>query len=72
MKRREFFSSLMPFGNQAREHLPKNTPRSEETAASLTEKELFLRAMALGIDPATVTQKQLETMISESAPSTTL
>ncbi len=31
----------------------------------MTEKELFLRAMALGIDPATVTPGQLEKLVSE-------
>lgn len=62
----------MPFGSQAREHSRQETSRSEEETVPLTENELFLRAMAQGIDPATVTLEQLETMISKSVPSTTL
>lgn len=61
----------MPFGGQTGERL-RGTAQSTETTAPLTEKELFLRAMAMGIDPATVTLEQLETMISKSAPTTTL
>ena len=72
MKRREFFGRLMPFGSQARELARREAPRSEEETTPLTENELFLHAMAHGIDPATVTLEQLETMISKSAPSTTL
>ncbi|WFS63083.1 hypothetical protein LF599_02680 [Pseudodesulfovibrio thermohalotolerans] len=72
MRRREFFSRLIPFGDQAREHAPQATSRPEEVTAPPTEKELFLRAMAMGIDPATLTPGQLETLISESEPSTTL
>jgi len=72
VKRREFFSRLMPFGTRTGEDAPPKGARSEETTAPLTEKELFLRAMAMGIDPATVPIEQLETMISKSAPPTTL
>lgn len=61
----------MPFGGQAGEQ-PRGTAQSTETTTPMTEKELFLRAMAMGIDPATVTPEQLETLISKSAPTTTL
>ena len=72
MKRREFFSRLIPFKNQTRKDVQKDASQTEEATASLTEKELFLRAMAMGIDPATLTLEQLEALISESEPSTKL
>ncbi|WP_207261453.1 hypothetical protein [Desulfovibrio sp. Huiquan2017] len=72
MKRRELFRRFIPFGNHDQKDVA-NAPRAgERPRPPLTENERFLRAMALGIDPATVTPGQLDTLISESEPSTTL
>ncbi|MFO7596396.1 MAG: hypothetical protein R6W92_08640 [Desulfocurvibacter africanus] len=65
MKRREFFSRFIP-GKSQQEKVSKPV-RSQEAPnkAPTTENERFLRAMALGIDPATVTPGQLEKLVSE-------
>lgn len=65
MKRREFFSRFIPRKSQ-QEKATENVQNSESPKkAPMTENELFLRAMAMGIDPATVTPGQLEKLVSE-------
>lgn len=72
MNRREVFRRFIPFGDHGAKDVA-NAPRPEERPRPpLTDNERFLRAMALGIDPATVTPGQLDILISESEPSTTL
>ena len=65
MKRREFFSRFIPGKGQKDTQPENNHDRQEPPKAPLTENERFLRAMALGIDPATVTPGQLDKLISE-------
>ncbi|MFW5500973.1 MULTISPECIES: hypothetical protein [unclassified Maridesulfovibrio] len=64
MNRREFFSRFVsPKRQRDRQKGPvQEHEKSEKTP--LTEKELFLLAMAKGIDPATVTPGQLEELVS--------
>lgn len=65
MKRREFFSRFVPVLDQTVDaaKTPKQTVLPARTR--LTENERFLRAMALGIDPATVTPGQLENLVPD-------
>lgn len=65
MKRREFFSRFIPGKSQTEGKAETVHSEKEQKKAPLTEKELFLRAMALGIDPATVTPRQLEELVSK-------
>ncbi|BDQ38735.1 hypothetical protein SYK_30950 [Pseudodesulfovibrio nedwellii] len=66
MKRREFFSRFIPRKGHTEEVEDVVRQQKEPEKAPLTENECFLRAMALGIDPATVTPRQLEKLVSES------
>lgn len=70
MKRREFFSRFIPKRSQAEGGSGPVQREEDAQKPPMTENERFLRAMALGIDPATVTPGQLETLIPESEPST--
>ncbi|WP_319542512.1 hypothetical protein [uncultured Pseudodesulfovibrio sp.] len=69
MKRREFFSRFIPRKGHTEEVEGDVQQQEKPKKAPLTENECFLRAMALGIDPATVTPGQLEKLVSESEPS---
>lgn len=66
MKRREFFSRFIPKINWDEESLQTVAKEAEQPKPAMTENELFLRAMKLGIDPATVTPGQLEELVSNS------
>jgi len=65
MKRREFFSRFLPGTSHTEKKSETDSSHKEPPKSPMTEKELFLRAMALGIDPATVTPGQLEKLVSE-------
>lgn len=60
MTRREFFQSVLP-GLHG-----KNEAPGENGCESL--QELFLRAMAQGLDPASYTPEALRRMLAERAP----
>ena len=65
MKRREFFSRLIP-GKSQKENVSETVQQKESLPKTpMSENEQFLRAMALGIDPATITPGQLEKLVSE-------
>lgn len=65
MKRREFFSRLIP-GKSQKKNVPETVHQKELLPkAPMSENERFLRAMELGIDPATITPGQLEELVSE-------
>ena len=64
MNRREFFSRFVSPKRQNEKREESVQEREEDKKTPLTEKELFLRAMAQGIDPATVTPGQLEELVS--------
>ena len=65
MKRREFFSRLIP-GKSHKKNVSETVHQKESLPkAPMSENERFLRAMALGIDPATVTPGQLEELVSK-------
>lgn len=66
MKRREFFSRFVPQKDRNEESLETVRKEEEKTKPPMTENERFLRAMELGIDPATVTPGQLEELVSNS------
>ncbi|MFK4765512.1 hypothetical protein ACI3L3_12155 [Desulfobaculum sp. SPO524] len=62
MKRREFFSRIL--GGFA-------AAQDEDAPQPLSERELFMRAMAMGIDPATVTPGQLRELVPDAEPQST-
>ncbi|MCG8532368.1 MAG: hypothetical protein MI749_17145 [Desulfovibrionales bacterium] len=64
MKRRDFLRRFIPTTSQ--EEKEPETVRHEESSKrpAMTENELFLYAMAQGIDPATITPGQLEELVS--------
>ncbi|WP_421899432.1 hypothetical protein [Maridesulfovibrio sp.] len=66
MNRREFFSRFVSpkRQNEKRDESVQEQEQEEDKKTPLTENELFLRAMAQGIDPATVTPGQLEELVS--------
>lgn len=64
MDRREFFRRFIPDKNRSEEEPETVRKKMDSTKVSMSEKELFLRAMELGIDPATVTPGQLEKLVS--------
>lgn len=64
MTRRDFFRSLFPLRPGGRPAEPlKARPDGQDA-----RQELFLTAMALGIDPATMTPQQLETVVAGRHP----
>lgn len=65
MKRREFFSRLIPGKNQKKDAQKTIQQKESLPKAPMSENERFLRAMELGIDPATITPGQLEELVSE-------
>ncbi|SNR74418.1 hypothetical protein SAMN04488503_0984 [Humidesulfovibrio mexicanus] len=70
MNRREFFCRFVPFLGQAVD-AEKTSSRPEHPARiRLTENERFLRAMAMGIDPATMTPGQLKELVPDPEPQT--
>ena len=65
MKRREFFSRFIP-GKSPKKSVSETVHQKEPLPKHpISENERFLRAMALGIDPATVAPGQLEKLVSE-------
>ncbi|ACS78425.1 hypothetical protein [Maridesulfovibrio salexigens] len=64
MNRREFFSRFVSPKRQGDAKKESVQEQEKTKKTPLTEKELFLRAMAQGIDPATVTPGQLEELVS--------
>lgn len=64
MNRREFFSRFISQKAKGKEKQESNQNQEECKKTPLTENELFLLAMAKGIDPATVTPGQLEELVS--------
>ncbi|NDV18458.1 hypothetical protein GO013_03375 [Pseudodesulfovibrio sp. JC047] len=70
MKRRAFFSQFIPKKRHTEEVENSASQSPQPSQAPLTENECFLRAMELGIDPATVTPGQLQQLVSTSESST--
>ncbi|KAB1440272.1 hypothetical protein [Pseudodesulfovibrio senegalensis] len=71
MERRAFFRRFIP-GSDRPAHARKACDATGEPEQEpLTENELFMRAMAMGIDPATVTPGQLEALVSDAKPTST-
>lgn len=70
MKRRDFFRRLRPLEANGRTAADSVLQPGAKAPRSLTDNERFLRAMALGIDPATVTPEHLDILISATEPST--
>ncbi|TIH15934.1 hypothetical protein D0S45_10165 [Marinifilum sp. JC120] len=64
MNRREFFGRFISPKAQSEEQQKPVQKQEERKKTPLTENELFLLAMAKGIDPATVTPGQLEELVS--------
>ncbi|WP_243547028.1 hypothetical protein [Pseudodesulfovibrio tunisiensis] len=71
MKRREFFSRFVPGLGQTVDAAKTSEQVEQPERVRLTEKERFLRAMAMGIDPATVTPGQLEELVPDPEPQST-
>ncbi len=70
MERRAFFRRFIPGSD--RSSAPEALDANREVEQKpLSENECFLRAMAMGIDPATVTPGQLEALVSDAKPSQT-
>jgi hypothetical protein len=71
MKRREFFSRFAPALDQTVDAAKTPMQSRQPARVRLTENERFLRAMAMGIDPATVTPGRLEELVPDPEPQST-
>lgn len=71
MNRREFFCRFVPFLGQASGTAQAPEQAERPLGVRLTEAERFLRAMAMGIDPATLTPGQLEALVPDPEPQPT-
>lgn len=70
MNRREFFCRLVPFLGQTKDAEKTSGQPERPVRIRLTENERFLRAMAMGIDPATMTPGQLKELVPDPEPQT--
>jgi len=66
MKRREFFAQLNPFRAERFQGL-EGEPRQTASASQDPDADLFLLAMAKGIDPATVDAALLPELVGISS-----
>ncbi|SKA78943.1 hypothetical protein SAMN02745704_01230 [Paucidesulfovibrio gracilis DSM 16080] len=70
MNRREFFRRIVPNLGDSDDSGATQPHSVAQTSKSvrLTEEQRFLRAMALGIDPATVSPGRLEELVPDPEP----
>lgn len=67
MTRRDFFQSLFPLRRGNRDNRAAESSEDRPRGQDETQK-LFLAAMRLGIDPATMTPQELETVLAGKHP----
>jgi hypothetical protein len=66
MTRRDFFRRFLPLGNPSPAAQNQNTPLEHPEGEEV--RELFTKAMELGIDPATVDPRTLRRLVARHEP----